>query len=588
MQKNQLSFLVGGAAGMGVKTAGMIFAKTGTRGGLHAFGNVEYPSIIRGGHNSFQIVFSDGPVHSHPRRLDVLLALDRLALDTQLDQVRPRGAVIFDSGAVGATPADLKGRDALFIDLPLSDMAKTEGLTAPAAINAVGLGAAMGLLKVDFDVFAGVLAGALRKLKPEVLKKNLEAARKGWERANKEAAPRFDMFLDGSTGLDASTVAGENRMVLTGNDALSMGAVQAGVQFYSGYPMTPSSSILAFMARHERELGMVVKHAEDEIAAIGMAVGASFAGVRAMTSTSGGGFCLMSEHVGLAAMTETPLVIAECQRPGPATGLPTRTAQGDLRFALSVSQDEFPRIVLAPGDPGECFEMGFEAFNLADRTQTPVILLLDKHLSESYWTWDPFDTTGLAVDRGEWIRGSDIPTGQMYRRHAHTPSGISPRLRPGEPGGIVLTTGDEHDEYGRITEEPRERTLQMEKRLRKTSLVDTSSYGMERHGPEEADLTLVGWGSTKGPILEAMGGLRASGVTCNFLQLRAMSPFPVHPVREALKRAGRAVLVENNGTGQLGGLIAEKTGVLLEEGIFDCSGRQFYTDELEARIRKIL
>jgi 2-oxoglutarate ferredoxin oxidoreductase subunit alpha len=579
---------VGGAAGMGIKTAGMIFARTGSRGGLHLFGNVEYPSIIRGGHNSFQVVFGDAPVLSHPRSLDVLLALDRLALDTQRTAVRSGGAILYDGGTLGMQPGDLERDDALLLDLPMKATAYEEGLTAPAAVNAVGLGAALGLLKGDFPSFAAILREALKKLKPEILEKNLRAAKRGFDIALEKGAPSFDRSLDGSHGLDARGSGGPRRMIVSGNDALSLGAVKAGVAFYSGYPMTPSSSILAFMARHEKTLSMVVKHAEDEIAAVGMALGASFAGVRAMTATSGGGFCLMSEHLGLAGMTETPLVIAECQRPGPATGLPTRTQQGDLRFVLSASQDEFPRIVWAPGDPEECFRLGFEAFNLADRFQTPVVLLLDKHLSESYSTCEPFDESGMTVDRGPWITAKDLIPGEKYARHRHTDSGVSPRLRPGTEGAVVLTTGDEHDEFGHISEEPEERTRQHAKRLSKLETLDVNADGVALHGPAEADLTLVGWGSTKGPILEAVAGLEAGDVSINFLQVRALKPFPGRRVAAILKNAKRAVLVENNATGQLGGLIAEKTRIGLEERILKSSGRQFFTDELEERIRALL
>jgi 2-oxoglutarate ferredoxin oxidoreductase subunit alpha len=372
-------------------------------------------------------------------------------------------------------------------------------------------------------------------------------------------------------------------MLLTGNDALSMGAVKAGLKFYAGYPMTPSSSILNFMAAHEREFGMVVKHAEDEIASIGMAIGASHAGVRAMTATSGGGFALMSEFLGLAGITETPLVVAECMRTGPSTGLPTRTEQADLKFVLSASQGDFPRVVIAPGDPEECFRFGFEAFNLAERLQTPVILLLDKHLSESYWTREPFPTEGMGIDRGEWVDGKSAP--RSYKRHLVTESGVSPRVLPGTPEGVYTTTGDAHDEFGHITEEEEPVRTQMEKRLRKLDLVDTARDGITLHGNPDAGLTLLGWGSSKGVILEAMDDLQAGAIDANFLQVRFMNPFPAEAVAGVLKKASRVLLVEHSASGQLAELVSAKTGITVEDRLLKYTGRQFFRDELTEAIK---
>jgi 2-oxoglutarate ferredoxin oxidoreductase subunit alpha len=564
---------------MGIKTAGTLVAKTFTRAGLHVFGNVEYPSVIRGDHNSVQLMVSDTPMQAHTRTLDLLFPLDRLALDLHKENLRPGGAVVFDGRTLKLSADDL-GPEILAVDLPMAEMAKAAGLTAPASVNSIGLGAVQGLLRFDFETFARSVREALKKLKPAVLEKNLLAARQGYDRAAKEFAPRFDIALEER---DAP-----RRMLLTGNDALSMGALKAGLKVYAGYPMTPSSSILNFMARVEREYGLVVKHTEDEISAIGTAIGAAHGGVRAMTATSGGGFSLMTEHLGLAGITETPLVVAECQRTGPSTGLPTRTEQADLKFVLSASQGDFPRIVIAPGDPEECFRWGFEAFNLAERFQTPVILLLDKHLSESIWTVEPFESKGMKVDRGALLDEAALLRGGEYKRHALTATGISPRSRPGLRGGVFRTTGDAHDEFGRITEDEEPVRLQAEKRLHKIQDWDVSVEGLSLYGKGRADVTLVGWGSSKGVMLEAADRLEGEGIRCLVLQVRFMNPFPAAFVAGILGEAKNPVLVEHSATGQLGDRIAETTGIRLEKRLLKYTGRQFMTDELAERIREIL
>jgi 2-oxoglutarate ferredoxin oxidoreductase subunit alpha len=552
MARERLDILVGGAAGLGIKTAGLALAKTLSRAGLHVFGNVEYPSIIRGDHNSFQVTASARRALANGSRLDVLLALDGLALELHRGAVREGGAVLFDGSALESPGAGGLPPGAAPVDLPLHAVAAEAG---GASLNAVGAAAVLGILGVPPEALAAVLADLLRKLPAEALARILAACRKAWDLA---AARR-------PAGLEAPSAPGAapRRMLLTGNEALCVGAIKAGMRFYASYPMTPSSSILSYLAKRERELGIVARHAEDELAAAGMAVGAAHAGVRAMAGTSGGGFCLMTEFLGLAGMTETPVVFAECQRPGPSTGLPTRTEQGDLLFALSASQGEFPRIVIAPADPEECFRWGFEAFNLAERFQTPVILLLDKHVSESYWTCEPFSEEGMVIDRGAWADPATVP-GPEFPRHAHTPSGVSPRWRPGTPGAVSVTTGDEHDEFGHITEDPVERSRQAAKRLRKLDGLDVSRDGFTLHGDPRAPLTLVGWGSTKGVLLEAAEALAGRGIEANVLQVRFLNPFPAEGLEPpflpaALAIAAGATFVARGYSGDidhLSGLIA--------------------------------
>lgn len=579
MTTNELSFMVGGAAGLGVKTAGLLFARLCSRAGLHVYGNVEYPSIIRGDHNSYQVIVSEGRVLGHVRSLDVLLALDNLTSALHGNEIRPNGALIHDSEMGGTDVDHLEKRGVVPVGLPFRSMIQEVG-GGQRLLNTVGVGATMGLLRFDFDAIETTLKSVFTKHGEDVLKQNLQVARRAYDAAAEGFADRFDVMLDRREV--------PQRMLVTGNEALAMGAIKAGVKFYAGYPMTPSSSILNYMAKHEREYGLVVKHAEDEISAAGMALGAAFAGARSMTATSGGGLCLMCEFLGLAGMTETPLVIVEAQRPGPATGLPTRTEQGDLKFVLSASQDEFPRIVIAPGDPEDSFRMTFEAFNLAERYQAPVIILMDKHLSESAWTFEPFSCEGMTIDRGQRLDEAALTSMMEYRRYALTESGISPMVRPGTPGGAFCATSDEHDERGDICEEEDVRSRMVEKRLRKITSLDVSECGWRLHGNSEADLTVVGWGSTILPVRGAMDLLAADGITVNCLQVIYMSPFPGQQVAKVLAQAKRTVVVENNATAQLADVIRENTGVKIDDAILKYSGRQWLVDELADQIRRRL
>ena len=587
MRTNELSFMVGGFAGQGVNTVGNAFARICSRVGLHVFVNLEYPSNIKGEHNYAQVMVSEEPVGSHVRPVDLLLALDAKSAVLHKNEIAPGGALIYDREGLEVSPVDVGLKvgdivrdDITVIDMPMAQIAKDAGGTKKM-INSVGLGAVLGLLCLDFESLADMLRQSLAKFEDKVIEMNIEGAQRAYDITHDKYSQRFDVVLEKCDAPD--------RMLLTGNHAVAMGALKAGIKFYSSYPMSPSSAVLAYLSKHTHDCDIVTILPEDEISAAGMAVGASFAGVRAMAGTSGGGFCLMTEHLGLAGIAEIPLVILEAQRPGPATGLPTRTEQGDLKFVLSAHQGDFPRIVVAPGDPSEAFYLTFEAFNLADKYQIPVIVLTDKHLSESFWTWEPFDTAGMKIDRGELLRKKDLANIGDYKRFQITDSGISPRTRPGIPGGVFKATGNEHNEFGLISEDADNRARQMEKRLRKTASLDVSEIGVKLHGDPNAELTLIGWGSTKPVILDAMSHLKKDhAVSCNFLQVIYMEPFPTDRVTEVIGNAKRTMLVENNATGQLGNLIRQKTGLAVADKILKYNGRQFFRDELVDLIEKRL
>jgi 2-oxoglutarate ferredoxin oxidoreductase subunit alpha len=376
-------------------------------------------------------------------------------------------------------------------------------------------------------------------------------------------------------------------MMLNGNQAIALGAIAAGCKFISAYPMTPATSIIEYMTSKANRFGILTKQVEDEIAAILMAIGAANAGVRAMTATSGGGFSLMVEALGMAGITETPLVVVLSQRTGPSTGMPTRTEQGDLQFALHASQGEFPRIVLAPGSIEQCFEAGWRAFNLAERYQLPVIVLTDLFQAFAQRTVESsdIDLGAVHIDRGALISEEEAAELTDYKRHAFTESGISPRLIPGTSKMTVFTTSDEHSERGYIVEDAESRVKMMEKRMRKLDLAVQEMRDPLLYGPPTADLTLLGWGSTYGALREAVDTLNAGGVSVNMLHFSDIWPFPAERVSTLLDNCRYLVDVESNFTGQLASLLREQTGRKVDHKILRYDGRPLSPEDIVERVK---
>ena len=459
MKDNGLSWKIGGEAGYGIMTTGLIFAKVCSRAGLRVFDHIEYPSLIRGGHNTYQVRAEVEEVFSHVKHLDLLVALNEETIDKHKEELAPGGGIIYDGDVIPLSKEDLRREDVKLYHIPLLRLAEESG-GRRIMINSVALGASFALIGFDFEMISDVIRDVYRGKAKETIEFNIKAAKLGYDYVKSKGMEKdFRRKLP--------KVAGKRRMLLTGNEAVGLGAIKAGCKFYAAYPMTPSSSILHFMASQERNFSLVVKHTEDEIAAINMAIGAGFAGARAMTATSGGGFSLMSEAIGLAAMTETPIVVVVSQRPGPSTGLPTRTEQGDLMFVLHASQGDFPRFVIAPGDIEECFYKTIEAFNLGEKYQCPVILILDKYLSESHKAAEEFDVSGIKIDRGRLLSNEELERIEEFKRYEFTETGISPRTIPSQRGGIFTATGNEHDETGYLSENKLFRTKMMDKRFRK-------------------------------------------------------------------------------------------------------------------------
>ena len=569
VQVNNLNWKIGGEAGYGILSAGEIFAYACAHGGLETFAYLEYPSLIRGGHNTYQVLVREDNVQSHSSQVDLLVALNKETIDRHLTEVVKDGALVYDSNEKDLRDYVCSRADAGCLGVPLEDLTKQAG-GEKVMRNMVAVGVSFGLVKYPYDFIVELIDQVFSKKGAKMVQLNQAAAKAGYDYAQTNFAEKFDYQLKVKINKD-------QRMLINGNEAIALGAIKAGLKFYAAYPMTPATSILQYLVAQERDYKLVVKQTEDEIAAMNMAVGASFAGVRSMVATSGGGFALMSEALGLAGMTECGTVVVIAQRPGPATGLPTWTEQGDLRFALHAGQGDFPRVVLAPGDPEECFYMTFQAHNLADKYQLPVIVLTDKYMAEARQTVPFFNTESLKLDRGELADTSKLSADARFARYAMTPSGVSQRSIPSQPGGMFAANSDEHDDTGMANEEADTRQAQMDKRMKKLQALRSEiQEPVKLYGPKEAEVTLVGWGSTKGPILEAM----KKSKNINFLQIRCLEPFPVKEVDTVLRQAKRRVLIENNYSGQLAGLIRERTGIDITDKFLKYDGRPINPEEI--------
>ena len=549
------NLLIGGAAGQGIDTTAAILEKLLKKSGYNVFTVRDFMSRVRGGHNFMLLRFGAGPVASHSGRLDGMIALNDETVELHKDQMNENGFILCD--------AELSADDPRAIRLGMNAMAKDLG--NPRVTGSIAAGAVLRLFGETLDHAEEVLRTSVKE---EYLEVNLRAAEQGY----RSVEPRFP-HLAGEGG---------DRLLLSGSQALALGALAAGMKFYSAYPMSPSTPILEYLASKADEAGVVVEQAEDEIAAVNMAIGASYAGVRAMTGTSGGGFSLMVEALGLAGMAEIPLVVADVQRPGPATGLPTRTEQSDLKFVISASQGEFPRMVIALRSHEDAFYQTARAFALAEAYQIPVVLLSDQYLGDATATVKPFDMGRIAAPPPAYREKSG-----EYLRYRYTESGVSPRLIPGKSRYPVAIDSDEHDEAGRITESAEVRTRMMDKRLKKLELLRRDLQEPDFIGPEAFDVLLLGWGSAWGPISEAVDLLNRTGdKKYAALVFGDVYPLPRGLLLEKAARAGKIIDVEQNATGQLAGLIREETGIECTGRVLKYDGRQISGEEIADRIAR--
>ncbi len=576
---------IAGEAGSGVATIGLALCRALKGLGMHVFSENDYPSLIRGGHNSVTVRASSSKIYCLSGPIHLLICLNKNAATRHRDELAEDAIVIYDGEAIKL--AEEETRPGISYDsVPLSRIAKEEG--NPLFENSAAIGAALSMLGAESLVAENEMQKSFGKKGPEIVAKNIAAARKGAQNARQDAPGALRISFGPKL---------EGQILLNGNDAICIGALRAGCKFVAEYPMSPSSSVLHWMAAYERDFGMVVKHTEDEIAAMNMICGAAFTGVRAITATSGGGFSLMVEALGMAGISEQPVVIVEVQRCGPSTGLPTYTEQADLQFALHASQGEFPRLVYCPGDVEECFYGMVDVMNWAEKLQVPAIVLSDKYLAEQYATVPRFDLKKAKIERGKRMEDSEMekrshwmdanPAKPVFKRHEFTQDGISPQCFPGQENGMHVASSYEHDETGFTSEDPHMRIEMIDKRAKKLDAIPQALLKPRLYGSKDAEFLLVSWGSTKNPCLEALKMLEAEGFKVKFMHITFASPFDSLSILNELQRSKKQLICEGNSNAQMRALIREKTGFLIKNTLLKYDGRPFIPLQIAEEVKRL-
>jgi 2-oxoglutarate ferredoxin oxidoreductase subunit alpha len=623
----EINWMAGGPQGAGVDSAANIFGRACGYGGLYVFGRREYHSNIKGLHSYFHLRISQKEVLCNVNDVDLLAAFDAETVVRHLGEVVNGGGVIVDEEQAGVKVLNIPTLPPEFKD-ELQKYMKERGLEESVSsfledarrtgvnvfevpymkllktiagklgeeqiskltrmINVLTIGVSFALL----DYEQGLVEKAINAIfsdKPKVAEMNIVALREAYDYAKRTFKDSFAHKLE-KAGIT------EQRIFLSGNQAVAMGKVLGGCRVQSYYPITPAADESEYLEAHEilktkaGDEAIVVVQTEDEIAAVNSASGAALAGARAATSTSGPGFSLMVEGLSWAGNCEVPLVITYYQRGAPATGLPTRHGQADLRFAIHAGHGEFPRIVLSSGDIRECFYDAAMAFNYAERYQLPVVHLIDKAMANCSQTYPVFTTDQYKINRGEILDEARLRD-QNYKRFRFTESGVSPRVFLGTRHGVHWYTGDEHNEVGHISEEPVNRVKMMEKRMKKLELIEKEVPVEEKanfFGERDSENVVVSWGSPKGAILEAMDALRGEDFSIGFLQLRMLHPLPRQYVAQVLGNAKRVIDVENNYLGQLGQIVKEETGVPMNFYLLKYTGRPMTTTEVHAALKNVL
>ncbi len=627
MVVKSINWMAGGPQGSGVDTAATIFGRACGYGGLWVFGRREYHSNIKGLHSYFHLRIAHEPVLANVNDVDLLAAFDAETVVRHLGEVTSEGGVIVDSLALRTKVLDIpilppefkeqvrkfmaengigetlndwlehaKKRGVQVFPVPytglLNQIGKKIGVEQISRItrmiNVLTIGISLGLFKYDRELTEKAVRATFAE-KAKVVEMNIIALNAAYDYAEQTFKDAFKHRLE-------KTQVTEERIFLTGNQAVAMGKVLGGCRVQTYYPITPAADESEYLEAHEilkttgEDEAIIVMQTEDEIAAINSASGAALAGARAATSTSGPGFSLMVEGLSWAGNDEVPVVVTYYQRGAPATGLPTRHGQADLRFVMHAGHGEFPRIILTSGDIQECFYDAAKVFNLAEKYQMPVIHLIDKAMANCNQTYPIFEYGKFQIDRGQLLTENDLE-GKTYQRFQFTESGVSPRVPLGTKNVLMWYTGDEHNEEGHISEEPQNRRLMVEKRMKKLELAEKEIPLEDKlafYGDESSENIVVSWGSPKGAIIEALNSLKEEGLSAQFMQVRLMSPFPTEPVKKALEGKKRVINIEDNYSGQLGQVVKEKTGIAPGFQILKYTGRPMTTTEVYDALKLIL
>lgn len=565
-----LSIVLCGEAGLGLQTVETLLTRFLKESGFHVFAYSEIMSRIRGGNNSTLIRVSSKPLHAFVNQTDVFIPLSKGAIQHMEKRIQKKTLVFCEAANF---EEELSHQSYDVIDFPISKI--TEQIEGNVYANIVAAGLIVGLLKLPEEDIHNFIKTFFKKAGEKVIQTDIQAINKGMEYAKQIMEEREIQF-----NIPAQKEV-KDHILLTGTEAIGIGSIAGGCNFISSYPMTPGSGAFTFLASQSKDFGIVVEQAEDEIAAVNMAIGAWYAGARGMISTSGGGYDLMCEGVSLAGMTETPVVLHLAQRPGPATGLPTRTMQADLEIAIYAGHGEFPRIVFAPSTFEEAVQLSHKAFNLADKYQSPVFILTDHYLVDSSYNCPEIDVSLLSVEH------HFIETKSDYIRYKNTDNGISPRGIPGYGDGLVIVDSDEHDEEGHITENLDQRNRITEKRLNKMDGILDETIPPDLNGEEDSSILVIGWGSTRKTIDEALERLNNK----NIAHLHFTQVYPLHPdTKKYLAKAEKFIIVENNATGQFARLLKLFTGVEIDKKhqITKYNGLPFAVEDIIQGLQSII
>ena len=562
----EISILIAGEAGQGIDTITSILAKVIKLNSFNVFYTIEYMSRIKGGCNSSSIRISGDKISAYKERVDFVFAISKDALNYLEKRISKNTFIFYEDGS-----QELLDKFSNKIKMDFSSIAKEFG--GDIYVNSIVSGMITGILNIDLKLIHEQLKQTFSDKENDIVEKNLQASAKGYEIGKnmvQEKNISINIEKDNSV---------EKEILISGNDAVALGCIAGGVDFISSYPMSPSTGVLTFLARQSGKFNILVEQAEDEIAAINMGIGAWYVGARAMTSTSGGGFALMTEAVSLSGMTETPMVIYLGQRPGPATGLPTRTEQGDLNLALYSGHGDFQRIIFAPGTLEDAFCLAQKAFNLADKFQVPVFILSDQYFVDSVHNTKPFDLEKF--ENTEYIE----KTSKDYKRYVLTENGVSPRGIPNFGEGLVIVDSDEHDEEGHITENLDLRIQMVDKRMSKLELIKEEAISPELFGEVDAENLIIGWGSTCEGIKEALKEINNPNIA--FLYFKQIYPLNKQ-ILEYFKNAKKIICVENNFKGQFANLLKLELDICVSEKLLKYNGLPFSVDELILKINEVL